>query len=101
MAPDLDRSRRARPLVIGVLYATVPYSRGTVVVDGDAVLTADCASPVVGVWGSDEAASRADLARGRVERSCPAQARERVAIGVVLALAGAGGLVALRRASSR
>lgn len=88
-------------LVIGGLYATVPYSRGTVVVDGEQVVTVDCASPIVGAWGSDDDASRAVLVRGHLDRRCPSQARERLAIGVVLVLAGAGGLVALRRSDRR
>lgn len=83
-------------VVIGLLYATVPYSRGTVALEGH-VVTVDCAAPAIGMWRSDAAPTARELASGELESSCAPQARERVAVGVVLVLVGAGGVVALHR----
>lgn len=82
-------------IAIGVLYATIPYPRGADVVAGE-VVTVDCASPLLGSWGSDD--PPAEVQAGQTVRlDCPGEARERLLVGLVLVAVGVTGFVALRR----
>lgn len=84
-------------VVLGALYAALPHPRGTDVVAGE-VVHVDCASPVLGAWRGERTPDPDDLADGDVDLRCPSSARERLGIGLVLAGAGAAGVVSLRRA---
>jgi hypothetical protein len=84
-------------VVIGALYAALPYPRGTDVVAGQ-VTQVDCASPLLGAWRGERDPGADEVDTGEVALRCPASARERLGLGLVLVAAGAAGFVALRRA---
>jgi hypothetical protein len=86
--------------VVGVLVATVGYSQGSVVVDGQ-VAVVDCAPPVTGAWGDELSPTEAELAAGTIDADCPGSGRERLAVAVTLVVAGVAGFVALQRRRRR
>ena len=83
-------------VVVGVLYATLPYGRGTDVIGGTAV-EVECAAPVVGAWGTDTPPSADELATGSVELDCPGSGRERLVVALAVVVLGAWGTWATRR----
>lgn len=83
-------------VVIGALYAALPYPRGTDVVAGE-VARVHCGSPLLGAWRGERAADPDEIATGSVDLRCPGSARERLGVGLVLVAGGAAGLAALRR----
>lgn len=83
-------------VVIGVLFAVMPYQRATLVLEGDQSVTLRCAPPVVGAFGADEWPDEpADEVQ--IDQDCPRQARGRLLSGTALVLGGIAGVVVLRR----